>query len=247
MKKSGVYAIQHLDSGRAYVGSSVDMDDRWRQNKRALRAGTHHSRHLQRAWSKYGEDAFVFGYLEQCPSHLLIERENSWISCMSAASNRGGFNSAPVAGTTRGLAKSAETIAKIKAAKANVSEETRAKLRAAFASRVVSPEWRKAISDALRGVPRKPRTPETRARISASLTGRRADPDAIERMAQKLRGRKQDPEVVEKRAAKLRGQKRTEEAREKMRHAALRRSARQAEERIARMSVHDAVSHSRVN
>src|SRR5690606_34420785 len=53
---SGIYEIHCTKSGRRYVGSAVNFSARWRLHYTQLCAGKHHSRHLQRAWNKYGED-----------------------------------------------------------------------------------------------------------------------------------------------------------------------------------------------
>lgn len=56
----GVYAIEHIASGRFYVGNSVDMEARWSVHRSKLRRGKHHCIHLQRAWDKYGSEQFEF-------------------------------------------------------------------------------------------------------------------------------------------------------------------------------------------
>lgn len=45
------------------MGSSCSVLDRWSAHRRKLRKGVHHSIHLQRAWDKYGEVAFLFTML----------------------------------------------------------------------------------------------------------------------------------------------------------------------------------------
>lgn len=55
----GIYAITH-ESGKAYIGSSVNFQKRWNEHKRRLRRGIHTNQHLQRAWALYGESAFEF-------------------------------------------------------------------------------------------------------------------------------------------------------------------------------------------
>lgn len=54
-----VYAIQNILNGAAYVGSSVDLDARIKTHLRNLRRNSHFCDHLQRAWNKYGEEAFA--------------------------------------------------------------------------------------------------------------------------------------------------------------------------------------------
>ena len=55
---SAIYGIRHIASGRIYVGSAVRTNARWRQHRSQLQRGTHHSRYLQAAWSKYGAEPY---------------------------------------------------------------------------------------------------------------------------------------------------------------------------------------------
>ena len=57
---AGIYIIKNLANGKVYVGSSANISARWCKHRTALEAGTHHSVKLQRAWAKYGRDAFSF-------------------------------------------------------------------------------------------------------------------------------------------------------------------------------------------
>lgn len=72
----GVYCVEHKDTGRKYFGSSVRVMDRLLRHKRMLRAGTHHSPHLQAAFNKYGENSFDFKVVVKCvpEQRLFIEQ-----------------------------------------------------------------------------------------------------------------------------------------------------------------------------
>jgi len=60
------------------VGSAVRTNARWRQHRSQLQRGTHHSRYLQAAWSKYGAEGFEFVVLEIVPTpDELLVRENA--------------------------------------------------------------------------------------------------------------------------------------------------------------------------
>ena len=101
---SAIYGIRHIASGRIYVGSAVRTNARWRQHRSQLQRGTHHSRYLQAAWSKYGAEDFEFVVLEIVPTpDELLVRENEWISSSMAADRRYGFNCCPVAGSQLGM------------------------------------------------------------------------------------------------------------------------------------------------
>lgn len=55
----GLYAIVHVPTNRAYVGSSIDIKRRMKEHMTDLRKSRHHCTHLQNAWNKYGADQFV--------------------------------------------------------------------------------------------------------------------------------------------------------------------------------------------
>lgn len=100
-EKPGIYAIRHLESGKVYVGSASNISKRWSRHRKELHAGTHKNKHLQAAWNKYGEEAFVFEVLE-----LTIEldaREQFWIDKTGCLNADKGYNYCPIARSTRGV------------------------------------------------------------------------------------------------------------------------------------------------
>jgi group I intron endonuclease len=73
MENTGVYKITNIINNQCYIGSSKTIKRRWYEHKRQLRKNQHHSKVLQRAFNKYGENNFVFEILELCePDELLI-------------------------------------------------------------------------------------------------------------------------------------------------------------------------------
>src|SRR5947209_11148319 len=56
----GVYAIVNTVNGHVYIGATSSFVLRWRAHQKALNEGTHHNKHLQAAWRRYGSQAFVF-------------------------------------------------------------------------------------------------------------------------------------------------------------------------------------------
>lgn len=64
----GVYQIRNIISKRFYIGSSVNIYERWRTHKKRLRNGNHHSPALQATWNKHGEEAFKFEIIATCES-----------------------------------------------------------------------------------------------------------------------------------------------------------------------------------
>lgn len=82
-KISCVYKIENAVTGDMYIGSTIDVVKRWRSHKSDLNSSRHHSRYLQNAWNKYGEENFVFTILVISDSvtirlyeQLLLDRLN---------------------------------------------------------------------------------------------------------------------------------------------------------------------------
>lgn len=129
----GIYAICCIENGRQYVGSAVDVAKRWKLHHRHLSQGRHHSKHLQRAWNKYGESSFVFVVLEECSKSELIEMEQKHIDIMKPK-----FNSRPMAASQLGFKMSDESKAKLSESAKRTknftghshSEETKARISA---------------------------------------------------------------------------------------------------------------------
>jgi group I intron endonuclease len=71
-----VYAIENAVNGRRYIGSTTNYKSRWHTHRSTLRRGKHHSFILQKAWDKYGEEAFVFKLLLVCDKAQRIDYEN---------------------------------------------------------------------------------------------------------------------------------------------------------------------------
>lgn len=72
--KAGIYRISCTANGKSYIGSSVNILERWREHISHLRAGAHHSIYLQRCYNKYGEDSIKFevlAILEEFNAELL--------------------------------------------------------------------------------------------------------------------------------------------------------------------------------
>lgn len=63
-KICGVYQIKNLENNKIYIGSSVDVKDRWIGHATDLYNGIHANQYLQRAWNKYGANKFEFILLD---------------------------------------------------------------------------------------------------------------------------------------------------------------------------------------
>lgn len=86
----GIYKIVHNDSGKVYVGSSKNIENRHKNHLYMLKNRMHHSVKLQNAHNKYGGDSFVFETIELCEESDLLVREQYWMDTLEAYSK--GYN-----------------------------------------------------------------------------------------------------------------------------------------------------------
>ncbi len=82
---SGIYKITNKNNGKFYIGSSSKINERWTDHKYLLNSNRHHSKHLQRAWNKYGEDSFVFEVIEECSPDKILEKEQEYLNVLLKA------------------------------------------------------------------------------------------------------------------------------------------------------------------
>lgn len=222
---TGVYKIENMINGQCYVGSAVNVPQRFAAHRSMLKLNEHHSRKLQRAWLKYGEAAFVFAVIESVQERAqLVEREQFWIEELRAFGER-GYNMAPKAGNTLGVKLSPETRARISAVQLGKKRGPRppefcAKLSAARRGMVFTPEHCANLSKGKLGKPGRKHTvetrarmsivqkelkkfvsDETRARLSASHKGRRPTDEARRNQSLAMMGRKVSAETRAKIAA----------------------------------------------
>lgn len=246
MKFPGIYKIQRIGTDQCYVGSSVNIHRRKNQHMRELNAGNHHAIRLQRAWSKYGHDAFEFIVLEECIHSIdlrstLMTREQHWMDALMPC-----FNTCPAAESTLGfkmprdiverhrqqitgrkLSPEHAAIVRTLAIGLKRSDATKEKLRQAGKRRGIPA---KAVENSVKARRGKSLTAEHIAKFVASNAGYKHTPETIEKMrasntpevramkGSAARGKTQSPEHVAKRiAASVAARKRNAEARNTVR------------------------------
>lgn len=166
MQASGIYQIQHRESGKRYIGSAVCIANRFSGHRSRLSKGKHHNRPIQNAWNKYGEAAFDFSVLIRCSPADLLEYEQRCIDGL-----RPEYNICLTAGNTLGVLKSADTREKIRRKAIGRKRpprgpEYRAKLSAAHAGKAKPSH---VIAALQAGKLRRGISVETRAKVSESL------------------------------------------------------------------------------
>lgn len=98
MNKSGIYKIWHTASGRIYIGSATNIERRWDEHVRHLRSGKHANAHLQNAWNKYGQSAFLFEVVELCGEAELLVREQHYLDTLDNLFNIALVAASPMKG-----------------------------------------------------------------------------------------------------------------------------------------------------
>lgn len=193
---SGVYAIICVKNGKRYIGSSFRVRIRCCAHKNMLRNGTHHNKHLQSAWNKYGENAFQFTLIENVSREKLLEREQWWIEYYQACNDAFGFNLSVKAGAPMaGLLHSTETKSRMSQSQTGRkhTDEVRQKISKANAGRKKSPEHIEKMRAAFTG---RKASPETRAKLREVHTNPSAE--LRFKMGNGMRGKKRTPESLQK-------------------------------------------------
>jgi group I intron endonuclease len=104
----GIYAIVHPESGRLYIGSSVNVRKRLNSHRRKLELEKHDNIILQGIWNKYGKDSLFCCLVEIVSERrTLLEREQYWMDAVNPSINILKF-----ADSRKGHKQSAETVEK---------------------------------------------------------------------------------------------------------------------------------------
>jgi group I intron endonuclease len=151
--KQGIYWILNQSTGKVYVGSATHIHARWRWHVKALDAGTHPNRYLQRAWTKYGKETFEFDIVELVEDRIWLRvHEHVWIKKLKARTNSRGYN---IASSTfcsfdgfvedEALRKRHKKATKAAMLRPEVIERMREAQRKRFADPIKRAEFRKAF------------------------------------------------------------------------------------------------------
>lgn len=205
---AGVYAFRNTIDGKVYVGSAVTIRSRRSHHLAYLRRGDHRNVKLQRAWTKYGESAFVFEVLEYVTDLAILRpREQFWMDHHDAV--RSGYNIHPRADGPTGMKHTEEwkkshsekmkgrRLTPEQASRRNAaisSAEVRAKISATSKGRIKSAEHMEKIRAAIG-------TPEVRAKLKArapSMLGVQQLDSTKELIRERALARWQDPVRREK-------------------------------------------------
>ena len=141
-----IYKIQNITNGHSYVGSALRLDRRIRTHYRNLKRGKHHSRALQSAFNKHGEDKFEVLILESVDSiNSLISIEQKWIDSENPC-----YNMTLVAGKNCHLGM-------------KCSQETKDKISNALRGKPLSAAHKESIRKTLTGITQSEDTKQKRS------------------------------------------------------------------------------------
>jgi group I intron endonuclease len=207
MKSSGIYKIQSKSMPeRTYVGSAINLRDRWWNHIGKLKSNTHGNAKLQNHFNKYGEEDFVFIIIEPCLPEFLTIREQYYIDTLKPF-----FNICKVAGSCLGVKRTVEFSKKSSERQKGkkLTEEHKRKLSEAAKNR---PPITEITRNKLRELGKR----NDWSRGNKNKLGKRISEEAKEKLRQSHLGRKQSEEAKAKRSESMRGHVTTEETKFKI-------------------------------
>lgn len=171
-KTCGIYCITHTESGKQYVGQSLNCIERWKQHTTPKK----NSNGIKGAIMKHGVNAFTFSVLEECKSEDLNDREVWWIE-MLATLSPSGYNLR--SGGGQGTVVSIETKKKLSEAQKGKpapnkgkTASVNAKLKMSNSAKTRSEETRKKLSESQKGKKIGPPSEEHRKKLSDAAKAR---------------------------------------------------------------------------
>ena len=190
LREMGIYSIRCIPANRVYVGrAGASFWRRWHHHRSALRRGKHCNSKLQRAWDKYGEEAFVFNVLEVVADRsLLREREDFWAGQLSAFDVESGFNAKSIEEPRSGP----------------MSNEGRQKISEAHKKSGHKPSASALLASIQTNRGRK-RSAEELEKQASHLRGRKRPKEVVEKIAAANRGKTKSPEHRAKLSAARQG------------------------------------------
>lgn len=157
----GVYQFINKINSKIYVGSSIKIGNRIRDELYQLKNNKHHNKFLQPEWGEFGEENFDIKIIEIVSDaddrKILVEREQYWIDKLESHHTLKGYNSSKTARVPSGFTF-------------NHTEKTKETLRNQRKGVKLSPEHCMAMGLSRRG---KKQKPETVAKRNAANAGKK--------------------------------------------------------------------------
>lgn len=91
--------IKNTENAKMYIGSSTNIENRWKQHMEMLQSCSHHSYKLQNDYNKYGITKFTFTVLEiTTDTNKLLSCEQKWIDEYESYLDNVGYNILSITG-----------------------------------------------------------------------------------------------------------------------------------------------------
>lgn len=182
----GIYQITNTVNGKFYIGSTNSLVNRKRSHLYCLRHGVHGNSHLQNAFNKYGEQAFLFELIEYCQENELLMVEQKLID-----ERKPEYNQRVIAESNRGIKWTDETKRKWSKQRKGkplgpFTEEHKRNISLSHignqwnVGHIVTPETREKIANSHRG---KHLTEEHKRKVGIAMTGRKFSEETIAKMS----------------------------------------------------------------
>lgn len=200
LKISGIYKIQSkCKPERCYIGSAVNIHNRWRMHTWTLEKNRHDNQRLQNHYNKYGIGDLEFSVLLGCDKEDLVKNEQYFIDTYNPY-----FNICKVAGNTLGYRHPQELKDKWSRDRKGVrpSPEAIEKSAKSRRGRKMPDSVKQKISKSHMGIGH---TKETRKKLSKSHKGKKLTPEHIENIRIASTGRFPNEEVRKRISDGLKG------------------------------------------
>jgi group I intron endonuclease len=218
VKQSGVYIIRNFIDSRIYIGSSVNISDRYYDHIQTLKRQKHHNTIIQRFVNRYGIESIYFEILELCSKEDMISREQYYMDLYKPE-----FNVRKRAESNIGIKCSEEKKEKIRAKLKGVktyrgsigykpTPETIEKIRQGNTGKKRTAEMLEKQSKRMLGFKH---SDEVKLRMSESKKGIKAPPRSIEHCQNISKGKKGKPMSEERRQKQI-GRKASDETRQRI-------------------------------
>lgn len=76
---SGIYGIYCKVNKKLYIGSSNNIERRWKIHRSLLKHNKHFNKYLQQSYNKYGLNEFIYLIIEEKEERFLLNREKLFI------------------------------------------------------------------------------------------------------------------------------------------------------------------------
>ena len=185
----GIYRIQNNINGKSYIGQSVNIERRWKDEKKMKDTNDH----LTKSFLKYGIDNFTFSVIEECKVEELDEKEQFYIEKYKTNDPNFGYNmNSGGSKFKKWNDEIKEKIAKSQRGKHH-TEETKEKLRQFHTGLHPSEETYKRMCEANRKIADKNRgksfvSEEGRKRISEKNKGKKRNESFKKRRSEIMKG-----------------------------------------------------------